>query len=91
MEKDTPETTAFAREMYKSGVDCHHDGRRAIDFASKMESERDEARTVLKNLFEAICIGSDWDEGCLYYQGHSVPQLQGPLEDARKLLHSFQS
>lgn len=40
---DAPETDAFAKAMYKRGVDCHHDGREALKHAERLERERDEA------------------------------------------------
>ncbi len=42
----TPETNAFANEMYSSGTDCHADGRRALELARKFERERNELKKI---------------------------------------------
>ncbi len=48
MNSDTPETDAFAKEMYANGIDQHFDGLQAHSLARKLEKERDEALRLAK-------------------------------------------
>jgi tRNA nucleotidyltransferase/poly(A) polymerase len=55
----TPLTDEFARQMYKSGIDCHHDGQQAINFARQLERANaalvEENKKLNTDLVEAQC------------------------------------
>ena len=44
----TPLTDAFANEMYRSGIDSHHDGQMAINHARSLELKLQEAEAKLE-------------------------------------------
>lgn len=46
-DRPTPETDAFAKAMYSRGVDSHHDGRKALEHAKRLERERDDYKWQL--------------------------------------------
>ena len=46
----TPLTNAFANEMYRSGIDSHHDGQMAINHARSLELKLQEAKQEIMML-----------------------------------------
>ena len=66
-ERPTPETDAFAKAMYSTGVDCHHDGREALKHAERLERERDHFKwalhIALDEIEEARKMERAWKEG----------------------------